>query len=499
MGKLQLKRRSFLRGAGGAALALPALQIMGDHPAQAGGTAAPRRFVVMYGGMSLIADNNENDVVPDASGPGYDLKRALLPIGVGALPVNPGLGGQGYDVQDHVSIVSGMKIPWNTGSGVPAGGKSPEFHYNTLGPQLSGMRGDEDRGEVPNGATADQIVANAIGGDTLFPFLSLRVQAASYVGANSTSGSAARISWRDDGNGPQAIDPTFSPQLLFSNLFGNFNPPDPSLVAAAERERKRHQSVVDLVNERATALSARLGQEDRIRLEQHLDEVRGLEARLAALPPTGGECQQPVDPGDDPPVAGSAIEYQGQGGDGAGYSDEEQRAQIFGDLVKMAFACDLSRVAAIRMTFTQCHMQVGQLIGQNDDLHSHGHNGNSVAYADCVGWHVKHFARLVSLLRDTHDFDGTPLLDNTALVMLFEGGFGFDPESGNGPLRAHSTENMVALVAGHAGGLNVGGGQHIIKPEWHPSQAVISAMNAVGVAEDTETLGEMSGKIPELF
>jgi len=56
------------------------------------------------------------------------------------------------------------------------------------------------------------------------------------------------------------------------------------------------------------------------------------------------------------------------------------------------------------------------------------------------------------------------------------------------------------LVGGHAGGLNPGGGKHIVANNAaHPAQALISAMKAVGVAEETETLGEVSGAIPELF
>jgi hypothetical protein len=38
-----------------------------------------------------------------------------------------------------------------------------------------------------------------------------------------------------------------------------------------------------------------------------------------------------------------------------------------------------------------------------------------------------------------------------------------------------------------------------VVPNAHPAQVVLSAMNAVGVAEDTNTLGEMSGRIDELF
>jgi len=112
--------------------------------------------------------------------------------------------------------------------------------------------------------------------------------------------------------------------------------------------------------------------------------------------------------------------------------------------------------------------------------------------ADAVNFHVLHLARLAKKLRDTPDVDGTHLIDHTAAVLLFEGGWGYDPE-GQSDLSSHSTENMVALIAGRAGGLVPG--QHIQGNGRHPVNVVISAMNACGV----EGLGEVTENIPELF
>ena len=501
MGSFKLKRRTILKGLGGAMLGLPALEAMTHSRAHA--QAQPQRLVIMYAGMSTGAGGQEELVTPDNAGPGYDLKRSLLPLGTGALPANPGPGGNGFDVQQHASIVSNLLIPYAAiGEPTPTAGKNNQFHYNSIGPQISGVNCGPDRTEAPNGPSVDQIVADQIAGNTPHHSLSYRVQAASYVGSNSTGGDAGRVSWRDDGNGGlDAIDPVFSPELAYSTLFGNFVPPDPQLAAAAQRRNARHQSVIDLVRHRTERLMPKLGKEDAIRMERHLDEIRALEVRLAAIPPVGGTCQQPTDPGADPPVEGAAIEYpegSGIGGDGAGYSNEDLRAETFFSMINMAFACDLTRVAAVRLTWTQCHMQMDQMLGYQGDLHELGHSGNQMGVADGVAWHVKHFARFLSLLRDSQEVDGSSLLDNTAVVLLFEGGLGWDPE-GERDNNPHSTENMVALVGGHAGGLNPTGGKHIVSNQAHPANVCISAMNACGVRQDTETLGEVTGNIPELF
>ncbi len=496
MSFVHLPRRGLLRGLAGAALALPCLEIM--MPRARAGQSTPRRFVMLYGGISI--GGTEERVIPTSAGTDYALTRGLLPLGSDALPSDPGLGGQGLNVRDHVSVVSGLKIPWDTGSGVPEGGRTVEFHANTQGPQLSGMRGGPGRKEAPNGPTADQIAGTGLGADKRV--LSYRVQVASYEGVNGITGDGTRISWyRDEANALRPIDPVYSPELAYASLFDSFIGPEPS--AGAELLLRRKKSVIDVVRQKTERLVPQLGAADRIRIERHLDEVRELEARLKTLSPVGGDCAKPEPFGADPAVAGAYEDWSSDGITplgGAGYSDEELRAELLTDLIVMAFACDLSRSAALRMTFSQCWMQVGDLVGRVNNMHGCSHSTlteDNIALADCVGWHVRHFARLIARLKDTLDVEGQPLLNSTAAVLLFEGGWGYNPESQvqNNP---HSTENMIALIGGHAGGLNAGGGQHIVKQDWHPANVVISALSATN-AIPNETLGEVSGRVPELF
>ncbi len=492
MASFHLSRRNLLHVLGGSALALPSLEFFAPRRATAGAAGPPKRFAIAYGGVSIGTRGRDN-VVPSAEGTNYELKRGLSPLGAGPLPSDPGLGGNGFDVQAHVSVVSQLKIPWNEGNGVPPGGRSVEFHYNTLGPQVSGMRGGSGRTAKPRGPTADQIAAAGLG-TTAFPSLSFRVQAAEYVGSNSTGGDDARLSYYEDDAGDlRPIDPIFSPALAYSTLFDSFAGADPAEVFRLTRRR----SAVDVAVARTERLAPMLGAADRIRLERHLDELRALESRLNAVAPN---CMKPEDPGEDPPIEGAAIEYQGQGGDGVGYSNEDLRGELLFDMIAMAFACDRSRAAAVRISFDQCAMQGAPLGLMVESFHGYGHVFNDAAYAalaDAVAWHVKHFARFIARLRDLEEFDGSSVLDHTAAVLLFEGGHGYNPEGG-ALQSTHSTENMIALVGGHAGGLNATGGRHIIKPNWHPANAVISALSATNAIPD-ETLGEVEGRIPELF
>jgi hypothetical protein len=141
------------------------------------------------------------------------------------------------------------------------------------------------------------------------------------------------------------------------------------------------------------------------------------------------------------------------------------------------------------------------LYGHASDLHELGHFGvgggtaGLEAVSDGVAWHVGHFGRLVQKLRDTPEIDGSSLLDHSALVLVFEGGWGYDPESGEA-LNVHSSENMAALIAGHAGGLNPGGGRHVSNAGGHPTQVINTALRAVGVDHE---MGEVDGVVGALL
>ena len=96
----KLSRRTLLRGAGGAAISLPLLEIMFDSRGKlyAQSAATPKRYVVCFGGQSLGGDGDpvHNDYVPTTVGANYDLKSALAPL---------------QPVQADVSVVSGLSIP----------------------------------------------------------------------------------------------------------------------------------------------------------------------------------------------------------------------------------------------------------------------------------------------------------------------------------------------------------------------------------------------------
>jgi hypothetical protein len=477
-----------LRGLGGITLALPALEIFSTSVAKA--APAPFRYVVAFAGSSLGMDSVDA-VTPGAEGPWSGaLTRGLQPLADAG-------------VSDAASFVSGLKIPWGADDSIPAGGRRIQFHSTTPCPMLCGVRSDPNT-EALQGPTSDWIVANTIGGPTLStrPVLTYRVQPSYYRGSNGTGGDRGIMSARMNGSDLEKVPPQFSPKIAFQDLITGFVPPDPAEALAAKFLLDRRKSVIDLVATDTEALLPKLGSADKQRMTRHFDELRALENKLNAVAlPESPSCKAMTDPGDDPPM-GNAVEN----GDTAGYeangawSDEEVRASLMIDLIYMAFVCDMSRVASLMFTYAQCFMNTNPIFGYPSDLHELSHFSvggapdGSNAVADGVSWHVKHIANLMQRLKGVVDVDGSSVLDNTALVLLFEGGLGYDPEQDK-PGSAHSSENMGVLVGGLAGGLNQSGGKHIRAQDSHPAQVINTVMQALGVPQE---LGEVSGTIPGL-
>lgn len=483
-----LSRRTLLRGIGGLAIGLPTLEIMlnrhGD--AYAAGDTIPKRFLVAFNGQSLGGDGDtvHNLYVPDTVGPGYDLKTATMPLA------------NYNNIKDEVSIVSGLRVPYNTGNGIPPAGWDIQFHTSALGPLLTGVR-NKGPDDYPggNGPTADQIVADAIGQGTTFKSLAYQVQAAWYLSGGSAPYGRDILSYKLDANNSVIPNPgTINPKTAFDSLFQGFVPPDPAEAAQKAYELAKRKSIIDLVRGDFETLIPQLGKADQVRMQRHLDEIRDLEEKLKAIPPEQTEmCKMLADPGADWPVGGDNESLGGMDYNvNNGFSDEHKRAAVFHDLIHMAFVCDLSRSVALLYTMAQSHMNIYSIANQPYDQHELGHSGLGTAeVSKVIAWHVDLFAQLVAKIRDTPEGAGS-LLDNTALVLLHEGGHGYDPAGKENS--SHSTENMACMIAGRAGGLRHG--IHVVAQDMHPGNVLNTAMKAVGV--DAQ-LGEVVGVIPELL
>jgi hypothetical protein len=494
-----LSRRSLLRGAG-TALSLPLLEAMFEKNVYAQVATVPKRFVFVYCGIPPVGEEVDKAtgkppqfVLPDAPG----ALNAALKVGLEPLEM---LG-----LKADTSVISGLRIP-RTGSGNGRRFGSNGFHYETMGPLVSGVSDLTDNfSRYALGPSCDWLLADKIGMATRFPSLVYCVQAAEHSGYTLDTISFRPRPNRNVQYDPPTLrnDPIVSPRVGFDQLFTGFvpptagqppPPPDPALLT--------RKDILGRVQKAYTRLQPKLGTADRQRLDQHIDNVRMLEQRVNAtgMPgtvPTTSSCKAPTRPGVDPAPAG-------------GYASEDTRAANMVDLIHMALACDLSRVVSLELTSSMSGIVLPTSLGityRNWDgsplkpppLHEATHGqGNNLSVAECIRWHMKHVAALAKKLKDTPDATGN-MLDNTAIVFVMEAGLGNTSLSGSsvvGERPPHTSEGMSALVVGGKS-LGMKLGQHIVTAGLHPAAVSLTAMRAVGGSQ-MSALGEITAEIPGL-
>jgi hypothetical protein len=204
--------------------------------------------------------------------------------------------------------------------------------------------------------------------------------------------------------GPGQATPMVSdPSAAFADLMG-FAAPAPSTNSRADRIRALRPSVLDAVSREYDLLAPRLGQSDQQKLEQHRDLVRELETSLSVGASTA-QCSLTYD------SAATSVRQ-------------------FMSLIRLALACDLTRVVTFSAPVPQCPE-----LGYPADATFHGYAHQSIlgntscgqmysplaaqAMTDLDAWHAGHIAYLLQQLDAVSEGSGT-LLDHTVVVWVTE-------------------------------------------------------------------------------
>lgn len=201
----------------------------------------------------------------------------------------------------------------------------------------------------------------------------------------------------------QATPMVSSPSTAFQDLLGYVAPTGPSKTRE-ELLRSMRPSVLDSVAREYELLAPQLGAEGRLKLEQHRNLVRELELSLGAIGPAP-KCDTTFD------ATSHAVRQ-------------------FMSLVRLGFACDLTRV----VTFSAPVPQTSELgYPAAETFHGYAHQsilGNTScgqmfspiaerAMRDLDAWHAGHVAFLLQQLDSVIEGSGT-LLDHTVVVWVTE-------------------------------------------------------------------------------
>jgi hypothetical protein len=238
-----------------------------------------------------------------------------------------------------------------------------------------------------------------------------------------------------------------------------------SLVASAPADKLRRAAVSSFLHGRFAALTPSLGRDDRQLLEGHLQSLRELEARIAGGPPAGA-CKLvdrlPFTPATAPDPANPKSSAP------ALYANMQ-------DMVALAFACDLTRVASISLSFEGGGGLVPTWLGFNTEHHALSHHLKDLVQRErfnkVVSWAATMVARMLDQLQRFPHPDGGTLYDQTLVWWMFRHGDG----------NAHANFGVPGIVAGGAGGHFGPMGRYLSLPATDFATLPFSMVNAMGI------------------
>jgi hypothetical protein len=392
----RISRRAILRGAAGAAIALPWLEAMSPRRARA--ASSPKRFIVMF---------SPNGTLPTQWTPtGTETDFTLSPI---LMPLGPH--------QDDLVIIEGLLQEGGGGDG----------HQNGIGGMLTGSPLNPGPfagvGAPPagwaTGPSIDQRIVQALAAPTPFQSLELGVQ----VGAADNWG---RMIYQAAN---QPLPPTDDPAQVYTTVFSDLHT-DPVALAHL---RARHKSILDAVGSEYTRIGGQLGSADKQRLDAHLDAVREIEKRLTtSLVDNNPSCHDPVLP------TSTAAAHANDSFPAVG--------ALQMDLLTMALACDLTRVASMQWSRSVSQVRFTWLNipdGHHDLSHRSDTDSDAVHKLTLINtWYAQQMADLIARLKNTPDGAGGTLFDNTLVLWSNE------LAKGN----THSRQDAPYVLCGNAGG-----------------------------------------------
>jgi len=386
-----IRRRVFLAGGAGCVIALPLFESL----SRAQAPSSPARFIAyvqpfgclgeyFWPGMPAFDVNSGQIADYPCSGrtalndPNFQMSPILKPLEAFKqdLVVVEGLENAFGNHDAYCAMLTGM-------------------------PAINPVTGGDDGDLVGDGISIDHELARHIGKDTRYPSLQLGVFTGDGTGSKgAASWSAAR----------QAAPPQQIPHLVWEKLFADVGG-DP---AAADQVRQENASVLDFAISQATSIQARLGQTDRERLDQYLTAFRGVEQNIGKLALAG--CQKPAEPltcDKENPTQCEAYFH-------LDLMPKLVAAQF--DLLAMALACDLTRVASFQMSVEGNDLVFPWTGNTGGGWHALSHLGPSQGpanaewikqaqeYVKTAIWNTEQLALLAQRLKDFGVYDNTLVL-----------------------------------------------------------------------------------------
>jgi hypothetical protein len=443
--KKHLSRRTFLRGTG-VALGLPFLEAMVPAAtALAQTAAAPKtRAGFFYLPHGTIMNNTPFGKEVDfwtSTGKGADFT-----LGKTLASLEP--------LKKYVTTFENIE---NTA----AGGS-----VHTLNPAtwLSCVRPDTQAKGASMSITLDQVIAQKLGQKTALP--SLEVASETTIQVAACGGAGCYYASTTSYAGPNTPLPMeYNPRKVFIQLMGEGD-------TAAEREAllRKNSSILDMVSDRAKALSSDLGAGDKARLSEYLDTVREIERRVQMA--SARDLKGIKVP--DAPVG--ELE------------DFDKQVRLMFDLVALAYQADLTRVASYVMVAEGTNRTYNH-VGVPDSFHPVSHHSNDKERIRRLTviqrYHMERFADFLQKLASFKEGDGT-ILDHSLFL------YGSNMSNSN----QHDNYPLPAVLVGGANGNHVGGKNLTLPARTPLANLHLTILKKLGIEQ--ASFGNSTGIITEV-
>ena len=243
---------------------------------------------------------------------------------------------------------------------------------------------------------ADKLVASGVN----------RPIASLLLGAETNAGGGTSMFYGGNKNGGNTLPTIASPASAYSTVFGGALPTG----TTSDALLKRRKSIIDTIKAETTALQGNLGSREKAKLDLHLASIRQLENKLTAsgMPSSGASCTKPTAPGGD-----SSFMFMNA-------VDALAANKIHQDIIVNAFACDITRVAAIQYGNDQKLMVNATGLPYDDEHGGFCHSGMASNFANLIKFEnylSSQFVSLVNGLKARPDpLDSSKTLFDTTIV-----------------------------------------------------------------------------------
>ena len=434
----------------GATIALPFLEAM--LPAMTPEESPRTRLVCIenvHGAAGSTKIGSEKNLwAPADEGRNFDLAQGNL------VSLEPWKG--------YVTLVSNMDFQTAEAWTIPEAGGD---HYRSSAVFLTCAHPKQTQGsDIFCGTSMDQLYAQRFGQDTPLPSIQLSIEGELAGGCsyNYACVYMDSISWASP---TKPLPMVRDPRLAFEMMFGGGGTPE----ARAER-LSTDRSLLDFVTHRVAALKSKLPVSDRVRVDNYLDSVREVEQRIERVEERNrsGEVREL-------PTAPVGVP-----------DDYDEHVKLMFDLQAAAFAADITRVSAFKMSRDVSGRSFPPS-GVTASYHGASHHGENeqriIQFGKINQYHVGLVAYFLDKLKKTQDGDSN-LLDNSLII--------YGGAMGNGNL--HNHKRVPIFLAGRAGG-RLKGRLHVKTPDGTPAANMhLTLLHKLGV-DDTPDFGDSTGTL----